>query len=255
MRPVRSIAAVKLPAEETSRWRSLIGTVLVAVAMSLGPIGIQTASAQPASYSNTRCGNSSGRVLLTFDDWAYGDPYRATRIGAYLQARNIRAAYFLINQDAQFYPDIVATLRQQGHWVLNHTYSHPDLTTLPDAAVSSQISQGISTNLLRPPYGAYDSRVASIAAGLGYRICTWTLDTLDRQRPDGVNYRSASSIRSIVRTAPRSAKASGVILGHLVTNYPSAISGIIFDLHHQGLLFCRNRGPVGRVAPFPLACS
>jgi peptidoglycan-N-acetylglucosamine deacetylase len=255
MRPVRSIAAVKLPAEETSRWRSLVGTVLVAVAVSLGPIGIQTASAQPAPYSNTRCGNSSGRVLLTFDDWAYGDPYRATRIGAYLQARNIRAAYFLINQDAQFYPDIVATLRQQGHWVLNHTYSHPDLTTLPDAAVSSQISQGISTNLLRPPYGAYDSRVASIAAGLGYRICTWTLDTLDWQRPDGVNYRSASSIRSIVRTAPRSAKASGVILGHLVTNYPSAISGIIFDLHHQGLLFCRNRGPVGRLAPFPLACS
>ena len=117
--------------------------------------------------------------------------------------------------------------------MLNHSYSHPDLTTLPDAAVSSEISQGISTNLLRPPYGAYDSRVATIAAGLGYRICTWTIDTLDWQRPDGVNYRSASSIRSIVRTAPRSAKASGVILGHLVTNYPTAISGIIYDLQRR----------------------
>jgi len=256
MRPVRSIAAVKLTAEETSRWRRLVGAVLVAVVVvSLGPIGVQTASAQPAPYTNSRCGNSSGRVLLTFDDWAYGDPYRATRIGAYLQSRNIRAAYFLINQEAQSYPDIVSTLRQQGHWVLNHTFSHPNLTTLPDAAVSSEISQGISANLLRPPYGAYDSRVANIAAGLGYRICTWTLDTLDWQRPDGVHHRSVSSVRSIVRTAPRSTKASGVILGHLFTNYPSAISGIIFDLHHQGLLFCRNRGPVGRLAPFPLACS
>lgn len=255
MRPVRSIAAVKLTAEATSRWRRLVGAVLIAAVLSLGPIGIPTASAQPAPYSNTRCGNSSGRVLLTFDDWAYDDPYRATRIGAYLQARNIRAAYFLINQNAQSYPDIVSTLRQQGHWVLNHTFSHPDLTTLPDAAVSSQISQGISTNLLRPPYGAYNSRVANIASGLGYRICTWTLDTLDWQRPDGVNYRSVPSIRSIVRTAPRSTKASGVILGHLVTNYPSAISGIIFDLNRQGLLFCRNRGPVGGLAPFPLACS
>jgi peptidoglycan/xylan/chitin deacetylase (PgdA/CDA1 family) len=249
------MAAVKLTAEGTSRRRRLVGAVLVAVVVALGPIGSQSASAQSAPYTNSRCGNSSGRVLLTFDDWAYGDPYRATRIGAYLQARNIRAAYFLINQDAQSYPDIVSTLRQQGHWVLNHTYSHPDLTTLSDAAVSSQISQGISTNLLRPPYGAYNTRVAGIASGLGYRICTWTLDTFDWQRPDGVNYRSPSSIRSIVRAAPRSAKASGVILGHLATNYPDTISGIVFDLHRQGLRFCRNRGPVGRLAPFPLACS
>jgi hypothetical protein len=43
--------------------------------------------------------------------------------------------------------------------------------------------------------------------------------------------------------------------GRLFSNYPSAISGIINDLHQQGLLFCRNRGPVGRLAPFPLACT
>jgi peptidoglycan-N-acetylglucosamine deacetylase len=253
MRPVRRTAVVSA-AEKVKRWRGLVVTVLV-VAVAIGMVGVPAAHAQAAPYSNSRCGNTSGRVLLTFDDWAYGDPYRAVRTGAYLQSRNIRAAFFLINREAQFYPDIVTTLRQQGHWVLNHSFSHPNLTTLSDAAVSAEISQGISTNLLRPPYGAYDSRVAAIASGLGYRICTWTLDTLDWQRPDGVNYRSASSVRSIVRTAPRSAKASGVVLGHLATNFPSAISGIIYDLHRQGLLFCRNRGPVGRLAPFPLACT
>jgi len=251
MRPGRSIVAVVL----TNRWRRLVVTVLVTAVVSLGLVGISAAPAQAATYTNSRCGNTSGRVLLTFDDWAYGDPYRATRIGASLQSRNIRAAFFLINQDAQSYPDIVSTLRQQGHWVLNHTYSHPDLTTLSDDAVSAEIRQGIASNLLRPPYGAYDSRVANIAAGLGYRICTWTIDTLDWQMPDGVHFRSISSIRSIVRSSPRSAKASGVILGHLFSNYPSAISGIIYDLQHQGLLLCRNRGPVGQTAPFPLACT
>jgi peptidoglycan-N-acetylglucosamine deacetylase len=252
MRPVRG-AAVVSAGEKVKRWRGLVASVLVAVAVGL--VGVPAAHAQTAPYSNSRCGNTSGRVLLTFDDWAYGDPYRATRTGAYLQSRNIRAAFFLINQEAQSYPDIVTTLRQQGHWVLNHSFSHPDLTTLSDAAVSAEISQGISTNLLRPPYGAYDSRVAAIASGLGYRICTWTVDSLDWQRPDGVRYRSASSIRSIVRTAPRSAKVSGVVLGHLATNFPSAISGIIYDLQRLGLLLCRNRGPVGRLAPFPLACT
>jgi peptidoglycan/xylan/chitin deacetylase (PgdA/CDA1 family) len=255
MRPVHSIATVLFTAERTDKWRRLVTTALAAAVVSLGLVGAQAAPAQAATYYNSRCGNASGRVLLTFDDWAYGDPYRATRIGAYLQSRNIRAAFFLINQYAQNYPGIVATLRQQGHWVLNHTYSHPNLTTLSDDRVSWQIRHGISSNRLRPPYGAYNSRVANIAANLGYRICTWTIDTKDWQKPGGVYYRSTSSIRYIVRTSPWSAKASGVVVGHLFTNYPNAIAGIVDDLQQQGLLLCRNRGPVGRFAPFPLACT
>jgi peptidoglycan/xylan/chitin deacetylase (PgdA/CDA1 family) len=107
---------------------------------------------------------------------------------------------------------------------------------------------------LRPPYGAYDARISRIAAGYGYRICTWTIDTRDWETVGGVR-RTVSSIRYIVRTSAWSAKASGVVLGHLFTNYPNAIAGIIDDLHLQGLLFCRNRGPVGRDMPFPLACT
>ena len=97
---------------------------------------------------------------------------------------------------------------------------------------------------------ARTTRVSSIAGSLGFRICTWTIDTRDWQYVNG-SRRSTSSIRYIVRNSPWSAKASGVVLGHLNTNYPNAISGIIYDLHQQGLLFCRNRGPVGRTMPFP----
>ena len=45
------------------------------------------------------------------------------------------------------------------------------------------------------------------------------------------------------------------MLDAMRTNFPDAISGIIYDLQRQGLLLCRNRGPVGRLAPFPLACA
>jgi peptidoglycan-N-acetylglucosamine deacetylase len=238
------------------RRRRLAGVAtVVAVAMTLVLQPVLASPAQAATYYNSRCGNTSSRVLLTFDDWSYGDPYRATRIGSYLRSRSIRAAFFLINQYARNYPDIVRTLRQQGHWVLNHTYSHPDLTTLSNSGVSSEIRNGVASNRLRPPYGAYNSRVSSIASNLGYRICTWTIDTRDWQHPDGTHYRSTSSIRSIVRNSPWSAKSGGVVLGHLFTNYPNAVGGIIDDLHQQGLLFCRNRGAVSATAPFPLACT
>jgi peptidoglycan/xylan/chitin deacetylase (PgdA/CDA1 family) len=109
-------------------------TAIALVVLLAGLVTTQAAPAQAATYYNSRCGNTSGRVLLTFDDWAYGDPYRATRIGAYLQSRNIRAAFFLINQNAKNYPGIVSTLRQQGHWVLNHTCSRPR----PDPTVELQ---------------------------------------------------------------------------------------------------------------------
>ena len=185
-------------------WRRLVATALAAAVVSIGLVTLQAGPAQAATYYNSRCGNTSGRVLLTFDDWAYGDPYRATRIGAYLQSRNIRAMFFLINQYASKYPDIVSTLRRQGHWVLNHTWSHPDLTQLSDSGVSWQIRNGIKSNRLRPPYGAYNSRVSAIASNLGYRICTWTIDTRDWQKPDGVHYRSTASIRGSAATASHS---------------------------------------------------
>jgi len=234
-------------------WRRLVSAVALAIVLA-GLAASHTTPAQAAAYYKSRCGNTSSRVLLTFDDWAYGDPYLATRVGNYLKSRNIRAAFFLVDQEAEKYPNIVSTLRQQGHWVLNHTYSHPNLTRLSDAGVSSQIRGGVASNRLRPPYAAYDSRVSNIAAGLGYRICTWTIDTRDWEYVNG-GRRSASSIRSIVRNSPWSAKASGVVLGHLYTNYPDAMSGMISDLHKQGLLFCRDRGPVGRTMPFPASCT
>src|SRR5512133_2049618 len=136
--------------------RRLLLTVIAVVTGVAVAIILPADNAYAVTYVNSRCGNTSGRVLLTFDDWAYGDPYRATRIGAYLQSRNIRAAFFLINQNAKNYPGIVSTLRQQGHWVLNHTCSHPDLTQLSNSSVSWQIRKGISSNRLRPPYGAYN---------------------------------------------------------------------------------------------------
>lgn len=229
---------------------------IAAAAVGTGPARGSTSAAVAATpaYSISRCGNTSGRVLLTFDDWAYGDPYRATRMAAYLKTKGIRAAFFLVEEFASRYPGIVATIRQRGHWVGNHTWSHTDLTTLSSSRVAWEITHGVASNRLRPPGGAYSSRVLGIASGLGYRLCTWTVDPRDWEYVNGVR-RSVASIRSRIRSAPRSAKASGVILGHLFTNYPDAVPGIIADLRAQGLQFCRNSGPVGSAMPFPLKCT
>ncbi|MFI9201253.1 polysaccharide deacetylase family protein [Streptomyces sp. NPDC053048] len=204
-------------------------------------------------YDRERCGNTSGRVLLTLDDWPYKDPQRSVRIGAQLQAQGVRAAFFLIGKFAAQHPQITATLRQQGHWVANHSYSHAKLTGLDDDELTDEIQHGVSGNLLRPPYGAADEREREVAADLGYRVCNWTIDTHDWEKADG-KPRSVEDIRAGVREATQEEKHNGVVLGHLFSNFPEALPGIISDLQAQGYGVCRNNGPVTDQVPYPLDC-
>lgn len=66
----------------------------------------------------------------------------------------------------------------------NHTWSHPDVTTLDDAALTDQIRRNQTflrrtlgvreTPFFRPPYGAHDARTDRIAADLGHpTIALW----------------------------------------------------------------------------------
>ncbi|MGK5733551.1 polysaccharide deacetylase family protein [Streptomyces sp. URMC 124] len=206
-----------------------------------------------APYDHQRCGNASDRVLLTLDDWSYGHAERAVETGAYLKGKGIRAAFFLINQYASQEPRVAETLRRQGHWVGNHTYSHPHLTRLPEAEARREIRDGIKSSLFRPPFGDFGPRETRIAASLGSRVCTWTVDTLDWEDSDG-RFPDAATLRARVRDAPAADKRGGVVLGHLFSNFPDALPGIVGDLRAQGYALCRNTGPTTSVIRDPLPC-
>ncbi|MGI5532116.1 polysaccharide deacetylase family protein [Streptomyces syringium] len=230
-------------------------TAAIAVLAALS--AVLAVCAAPASaaagYDAERCGNTSGRVLLTLDDWSVEDPDRAVRAGSFLRGRGVRAAFFLVNHHAERHPQIAVTLRRQGHWVGNHSYSHPHLPALSEKAAREEIRTGLRSTLLRPPFGDYGPRETALAAELGYRICTWTLDTLDWEKTGG-QFPGPEVLRARVRQAPAAAKRSGVVLGHLFTRFPDALPGIVDDLHDQGYGLCRNSGPTTASIPDPLDC-
>jgi peptidoglycan-N-acetylglucosamine deacetylase len=122
-----------------------------------------------------------GQLTLTFDDC--GTPAAIRAILDTLAERGLHAIFFPTGVCRDQYPWLVPTLVAAGHRVCNHTYSHPDLTRLSDAAVASEIQRGVSVDcdLFRPPYGALDrsGRIARIAASLGYRVQLWDVDTRD----------------------------------------------------------------------------
>jgi peptidoglycan/xylan/chitin deacetylase (PgdA/CDA1 family) len=75
----------------------------------------------------------------------------------------------------------------------NHTWSHPDLTTLSDAEVAEEITRnrdflrdvfGVEdTPFLRPPFGSHDERTDRISADLGHPTIAMWNGTFDDARP------------------------------------------------------------------------
>jgi peptidoglycan/xylan/chitin deacetylase (PgdA/CDA1 family) len=102
----------------------------------------------------------------------------------------------------------------------NHTFNHPDLTTLSVKQVMDEISRNDdflkktygadSRPYLRPPYGGRNSTVEAVAAGLGYTIMTlWSGDLGDS---------NLVSQESIAKAADRFFTPQTVVIGHL--NHP-----------------------------------
>ncbi|MGY1698164.1 polysaccharide deacetylase family protein [Geodermatophilus sp. SYSU D00766] len=123
-------------------------------------------------------------VALTFDDGP--GPYTGQLLDE-LRAADVRATFFVVGQAAAAEPDLVRQAVADGHAVGNHSWSHPRLPDVGAAAVGDQLDRttavladlGITTDLMRPPYGATDATVAAETAQRGYAQITWDVDTQD----------------------------------------------------------------------------
>lgn len=136
---------------------------------------------KPVQTPNLPAG--SKYCVLTFDD---GPGFASTqKILNVLAKYNIKATFFMVGERVQWYPQMAQTVANAGHEVANHSYSHPDLTTLSYSGYMSEINKtqnaiasatGQTSTLLRPPYGSYNS---DIAANCGLNIALWNVDSLD----------------------------------------------------------------------------
>jgi peptidoglycan/xylan/chitin deacetylase (PgdA/CDA1 family) len=95
---------------------------------------------------------------------------RTAELGQFLSERGIPATFFVIGRHAEQYRDLVQQLKEWGHLVGNHTYTHPGLVALVEAggdaveelsrterAIGGQVSQPIT--FFRAPYGNWRQKV------------------------------------------------------------------------------------------------
>jgi peptidoglycan/xylan/chitin deacetylase (PgdA/CDA1 family) len=124
-------------------------------------------------------------LALTVDDGTSTEVVAA--FAAFAADSGVRLTFFP-NGRYRSWTDNAAALRplvESGQVACgNHTWSHPDLTTLGDAAVAEELRRNrdflrttlgvLDTPFYRPPYGAHDERVDRIAADLGHpTVALW----------------------------------------------------------------------------------
>ncbi len=174
--------------------------------------------------------NHTNRILLTFDD--YADNVNIYHILDILRGQKVKAAFFLVGEWAQGNPELVNTIKADGHWVGNHSYSHRKLTKLSSTEIEKEIRNGVPSKLLRPPYGAYNDRIRKIAHKLGYRIVFWTINSGDWKGIDA---------RQIQENVLGELHPGACVLLHLNGHYTiEALPSLIQGIRKRGFELCSN---------------
>jgi len=113
----------------------------------------------PSSYVIQRAGDQPGNIVLTFDDGP--DPVWTPKILDILKQENVKAAFFVVGQNGQSYPEIIKRIAAEGHEIGNHSFTHPNLAEVPARVTDLELNAtqrliesltGHSTRLFRAPY-------------------------------------------------------------------------------------------------------
>jgi peptidoglycan/xylan/chitin deacetylase (PgdA/CDA1 family) len=124
-------------------------------------------------------------VAITFDDGpgAYIDKLLAT-----LDAAHAKATFFVLGEMVAERPAALRRIAAAGHEIGDHSWDHPELPSLSDDRVRSEITRtadlvqkvtGTRPTLMRPPYGEVTPRVVNILGAREWPIIQWSVDPED----------------------------------------------------------------------------
>ncbi|MEX0138437.1 glycosyltransferase [Bacillus nitratireducens] len=203
----------------------------------------------PSAYEVQRYGKPKGKqVALTFDDGP--DPKYTPEILDILKEYKIKAAFFVLGENAQLNPSIVKRIYDEGHEIGNHTFKHPNVadTSLLRTKVELNTTQrliqeitGHSTVLFRPPYEA-DANPDSSNEILPILRAQNMNYTMVAEEVDPEDWATPSTNELVKRTLNPIYKGEGnVILLHDAggnrTHTVEALPMIIKDLKKNGYRF------------------
>lgn len=182
-------------------------------------------------------------IALTFDDGP--DPAVTPRVLDLLDRAGMRATFFCIGERAEAHPDLIRTMRDRGHGIENHSYSHPNSFALygPGAMRREVIraqdgieqAAGRRPQFFRAPAGMQNPWLAAVLASAGVSLVSWTRRGFDTVSDDGLR---------VAGRLTRGLTAGDILLlhdGHAAGPMKrpqvidDALSAVLDEMHRKGL--------------------
>lgn len=122
-------------------------------------------------------------VFLTFDDGPI--PEATPFILDTLERFGAKATFFMVGDNAQKYPHLLAEVKARGHRIGNHTYNHIgglrwwSWLYLANVVKANKI---LKTDLFRPPHGWMKIMQYRVLRHCGFRVVMWDVVTRDYSR-------------------------------------------------------------------------
>lgn len=122
-------------------------------------------------------------VYLTFDDGPI--PEATPFILDTLERFGAKATFFMVGDNAQKYPHLLAEVKARGHRIGNHTFNHIgglrwwSWLYLANVVKANKI---LKTDLFRPPHGWMKIMQYRVLRHCGFRVVMWDVVTRDYSR-------------------------------------------------------------------------
>jgi peptidoglycan/xylan/chitin deacetylase (PgdA/CDA1 family) len=216
-------------------WPAAIGVLALSHALVLWPT--LRPNSQRLGPVITRFESASKEVWLTIDDGPTGDTAALLDV---LDARKVKATFFVKGSLAAQHPDLVQQMLARGHAVANHSQTHPSgaFWCLPPAAIARQIDEcnaalttitGQTPQLFRAPVGMKNPFVHPILSRREMTLIGWSVRGFDSFGDDVE--------RVVARILPRVTNGS-IIVMHQGRGFSVAcISRVVDELQARGYSF------------------
>ena len=172
-------------------------------------------------------------LALTVDDGVNSEVVRLYT--QFAKDTGVRLTYFVngVNDSWTENKDILRPLVDSGQIQLaNHTWSHPDLTTISSSEVAQELSRndkfladtyGFDAKpFFRPPYGDYNPDVRAVAADLGYTATTLWNGSLADSKEITEDF--------IIQMADKYLTPQSIVIGHLNHLPVTHVYGALVDI-------------------------
>ncbi|WP_226035361.1 delta-lactam-biosynthetic de-N-acetylase [Aquibacillus saliphilus] len=179
-------------------------------------------------------------IYLTFDN-GYEQGYTSKFLDV-LNDKKVPTTFFVTGHFVDKNEDLIRRMVNEGHIVGNHTYHHPDLTTVSKDRMKKELNslqEAVATisdqktmQYLRPPKGTFSPQSIQMASELGYIHVFWSLAFVDW------NIDSQKGWKQAHQQVMNQIHPGAIILLHTVSkDNAEALEYLIDDLRKQGYVF------------------